>query len=64
MKRLVLELGGKSVQLYLADALEGGPMPAVGGAYGVFFGHAGQGCSHQTRMRHSTRSAHCCRSWD
>ena len=50
MKRLVLELGGKSVQLYLGDALEAGPMPAVGGAYGVFFGHAGQGCSHQTRM--------------
>jgi acyl-CoA reductase-like NAD-dependent aldehyde dehydrogenase len=50
MKRLVLELGGKSVQLYLSDALDGGPMPAVGGAYGVFFGHAGQGCSHQTRM--------------
>ena len=50
MKRLVLELGGKSVQLYLADALEGGPTPAVGGAFGVFFGHAGQGCSHQTRM--------------
>ncbi len=50
MKKLILELGGKSVQLYLADALEDGPAPAVAGAYGVFFAHAGQGCSLQTRM--------------
>jgi acyl-CoA reductase-like NAD-dependent aldehyde dehydrogenase len=50
MKRLVLELGGKSVQLYLADALEAGPAKAIAGAMAVFFAHAGQGCSLQTRM--------------
>jgi aldehyde dehydrogenase (NAD+) len=50
MKRLILELGGKSVQLYLPDALEEGPGGAATGAFGVFFAHAGQGCSLQTRM--------------
>ncbi|MFA5883112.1 MAG: aldehyde dehydrogenase family protein [Acidimicrobiia bacterium] len=50
MKRLILELGGKSVQLYLPDALEAGPSAAAMGAFGVFFAHAGQGCSLQTRM--------------
>ena len=50
MKRLILELGGKSVQLYLDDALEAGPAKAVGGAMAVFMAHAGQGCSLQTRM--------------
>jgi acyl-CoA reductase-like NAD-dependent aldehyde dehydrogenase len=46
LKRLVLELGGKSVQLYLEDALD----RAVVGACTVFGGLAGQGCSLQTRM--------------
>jgi acyl-CoA reductase-like NAD-dependent aldehyde dehydrogenase len=50
MKRLILELGGKSVQLYLGDALEAGPAKAVAGATAVFVAHAGQGCSLQTRM--------------
>ena len=50
MKRLILELGGKSVQLYLPDAIADGPAKAVGGALAVFFAHAGQGCSLQTRM--------------
>lgn len=50
LKKLILELGGKSVQLYLPDALEAGPAPAVGGAFSIFFAHAGQGCSLQTRM--------------
>jgi len=50
MKRLILELGGKSVQLYLPDALETGPAPAAAGATGVLVAHAGQGCSLQTRM--------------
>jgi acyl-CoA reductase-like NAD-dependent aldehyde dehydrogenase len=50
MKRLILELGGKSVQLYLGDALEGGPAKALAGAMAVFVAHAGQGCSLQTRM--------------
>jgi aldehyde dehydrogenase (NAD+) len=50
MKRLILELGGKSVQLYLDDALETGPAKAIAGAMAVFFAHAGQGCSLQTRM--------------
>jgi acyl-CoA reductase-like NAD-dependent aldehyde dehydrogenase len=50
MKKLILELGGKSVQLYLPDALAAGPGPAVAGAVAVFAAHAGQGCSLQTRM--------------
>ena len=50
LTKVLLELGGKSVQLYLPDALEGGPAPAAAGAFGVFFAHAGQGCSLQTRM--------------
>ena len=50
MKRLILELGGKSVQLYLPDAVADGPGKAVAGGLGVFAAHAGQGCSLQTRM--------------
>jgi len=50
MKRLILELGGKSVQWYLDDALANGPGAAVAGAAAVFAAHAGQGCSLQTRM--------------
>ncbi len=46
VKRLVLELGGKSVQLYLPDAL--GRVGA--GSLGVFAAHAGQGCAATTRM--------------
>jgi acyl-CoA reductase-like NAD-dependent aldehyde dehydrogenase len=50
LKRQILELGGKSVQLYLPDALEDGLGAAAMGAFSVFFAHAGQGCSLQTRM--------------
>jgi acyl-CoA reductase-like NAD-dependent aldehyde dehydrogenase len=59
MKKLILELGGKSVQLYLPDALANGTGPASAGAFGVFFAHAGQGCSLQTRMLvpHDTKDA-------
>ncbi len=46
LKRLVLELGGKSVQLYLPDALE-----RVGAGVGtVMASHAGQACTAQTRV--------------
>jgi aldehyde dehydrogenase (NAD+) len=50
MKRLILELGGKSVQLYLPDAVAESPAKAVAGALSVFAAHAGQGCSLQTRV--------------
>lgn len=50
MKRLVLELGGKSAQIYLPDMLEDGPGPAAAGGAVVFYAHAGQGCSLQTRV--------------
>lgn len=46
VKRLVLELGGKSVQLYLPDAL-GNVAAGVGT---VFASHAGQACSSQSRV--------------
>jgi acyl-CoA reductase-like NAD-dependent aldehyde dehydrogenase len=46
LKRLCLELGGKSVQLYLPDAVD----RAVGGACMVMYSHAGQGCVLQGRM--------------
>lgn len=46
LKRLTLELGGKSVQLYLEDSLH----RAAAGARGVLDGIAGQGCSLPTRM--------------
>jgi aldehyde dehydrogenase (NAD+) len=46
MKRLQLELGGKSAQIYLPDGLAG-----VGGAAAqVCFAHAGQGCALGTRI--------------
>lgn len=45
VKRLVLELGGKSVQLYLPDALDG----VVAGVCTVFGSHAGQACAAQAR---------------
>jgi acyl-CoA reductase-like NAD-dependent aldehyde dehydrogenase len=46
VKRLILELGGKSVQLYLDDAVDRAPM----GCTGVFAAHAGQACVAPTRM--------------
>jgi acyl-CoA reductase-like NAD-dependent aldehyde dehydrogenase len=46
LKRVMLELGGKSVQLYLPDAVDRAPM----GCMGVFAAHAGQGCVLPTRM--------------
>jgi aldehyde dehydrogenase (NAD+) len=46
VKRMVLELGGKSVQLYLPDGLD-----RVGtGAATVFASHSGQACTAQTRV--------------
>jgi acyl-CoA reductase-like NAD-dependent aldehyde dehydrogenase len=49
MKRAILELGGKSVQLYL-PGLPGAADRAVGGALSVLRTHAGQGCSLPTRI--------------
>src|SRR5690606_34084828 len=46
MKRLQLELGGKSAQIFLADALDR-IVPAVAG---VCMAHAGQGCALGTRI--------------
>jgi acyl-CoA reductase-like NAD-dependent aldehyde dehydrogenase len=50
MKRIILELGGKSVQLHLPDAVAQGPQSVVRQAMSVFGSHAGQGCSLQTRV--------------
>ncbi|MDI2128038.1 aldehyde dehydrogenase family protein [Yinghuangia seranimata] len=50
LKRLVLELGGKSAGLYLPDALAAGPARAVAGAVAMFASHSGQACAAQTRM--------------
>ena len=51
LKRVILELGGKSVQLHLPDVFEGGGLAAVVAAALVVFGsHAGQGCALQTRL--------------
>ncbi|HEX4865292.1 MAG TPA: aldehyde dehydrogenase family protein [Acidimicrobiales bacterium] len=50
LKRLILELGGKSVALHLPDAVEAGIGGVVAAAAGVFAAHAGQGCSLQTRV--------------
>ena len=46
VKRVLLELGGKSVQLYLDDAIERAPM----GCASVFAAHSGQACVAPTRM--------------
>lgn len=46
MKRLQLELGGKSAQIFLPDALDQ-VIPAV---IGVCMAHAGQGCALGTRI--------------
>jgi aldehyde dehydrogenase (NAD+) len=51
LKRLILELGGKSVQLHLPDTFEDGTLGQVAMAsLIVFASHAGQGCALQTRM--------------
>jgi aldehyde dehydrogenase (NAD+) len=46
VKRVLLELGGKSVQLYLEDAVDRAPM----GCASVFAAHSGQACVAPTRM--------------
>ncbi len=46
MKRLQLELGGKSAQIYLPDSLQDARMAAAI----VCFAHAGQGCALGTRI--------------
>jgi len=46
VKRVLLELGGKSVQLYLPDAVERAAM----GCATVFAAHSGQACVAPTRM--------------
>jgi aldehyde dehydrogenase (NAD+) len=46
MKRLQLELGGKSAQIYLPDSVASARIAAAQ----VCLGHAGQGCTHGTRI--------------
>jgi aldehyde dehydrogenase (NAD+) len=46
LKRLQLELGGKSAQIFLPDSVEG----AFSAAAGVCLAHAGQGCVLGTRI--------------
>jgi len=46
MKRIQLELGGKSAQIFLPDAVD----QAKTAAAGVCFAHAGQGCALGTRI--------------
>jgi acyl-CoA reductase-like NAD-dependent aldehyde dehydrogenase len=50
LKRVILELGGKSVQLHLPDRFEQGVASVVGTSLAVFAAHAGQGCALQTRL--------------
>lgn len=50
LKRVVLELGGKSVQLHLPDVFDGSIDNVVGSVMSVFAAHAGQGCALQTRV--------------
>ena len=51
LKRVILELGGKSVQLHLPDTFAGGSLGQVVPASMVVLGsHAGQGCALQTRL--------------
>src|SRR5207302_5897132 len=50
LKRVILELGGKSVALHLPDVLDAGVGGVVGAALTVFASHAGQGCALQTRV--------------
>jgi acyl-CoA reductase-like NAD-dependent aldehyde dehydrogenase len=46
VKRVHLELGGKSAQIYLPDAVDRAAM----GGWSVFISHQGQGCALATRM--------------
>ena len=46
MKRLQLELGGKSAQIFMPDSID----KAAGAAAGVCLAHAGQGCVLGTRI--------------
>ncbi len=54
LKRVILELGGKSVALHLPDVFDaaggGGIASVLGPALTVFASHAGQGCALQTRV--------------
>jgi acyl-CoA reductase-like NAD-dependent aldehyde dehydrogenase len=50
LKRVILELGGKSVALHLPDVFEAGIGGVVAAALPVFAAHAGQGCALQTRV--------------
>jgi len=51
VKRVILELGGKSVQLHLPDTFtDGSTGQTVPAALNVYMGHAGQGCALQTRL--------------
>jgi acyl-CoA reductase-like NAD-dependent aldehyde dehydrogenase len=51
LKRVILELGGKSVQLHLPDMFAGGGLgDVVLASMTVFGSHAGQGCALQTRL--------------
>jgi aldehyde dehydrogenase (NAD+) len=51
LKRVILELGGKSVQLHLPDTfVDGGLGSVIVAALTVFASHAGQGCALQTRL--------------
>jgi aldehyde dehydrogenase (NAD+) len=51
LKRVILELGGKSVQLHLPDTFaDGGLGSVVAASLTVFASHAGQGCALQTRL--------------
>jgi len=49
LKRVILELGGKSVQLHLPDVCDD-VAGIVAAAMTVFVSHAGQGCALQTRL--------------
>jgi acyl-CoA reductase-like NAD-dependent aldehyde dehydrogenase len=51
LKRVILELGGKSVQLHLPDTFaDGGLGSVIVASLTVFASHAGQGCALQTRL--------------
>jgi aldehyde dehydrogenase (NAD+) len=50
LKRVILELGGKSVALHLPDVFDDGVGGVVREAMTVFASHAGQGCALQTRV--------------
>ncbi len=50
LKRVILELGGKSVQIHLPDVFERGVAGVVASGTTVFKALSGQACSAQTRM--------------